>query len=105
MVTIDAHVHQPLLHRRIVYHIGGPFVALDVVALILPVVGIEVSEIYFVALVVLHFLDGMRIVGTGKVDAIAVEVSEEGAVAGLTIAESGPVLVVAGRRGVSGSEV
>ena len=105
MVAIDAHIHQPLLHRWVVDYIGGPFVALDVVALILPVVGIEVSEINFGALIVLHFLDGVRIVSTGEVDAIAVEVSEEGAVAGLAIAESGPVLVVAGGGGVTGSKV
>ena len=105
MVTIDAHIHQPLFHCGVVNHVGRPLVALDVVALVLPVVGIEVAEIDFVALMVLHFFYSVRIVGTRVVDAIAVEVGKKRAVAGFAIAESGPVLVIAGRGGVACAEV
>jgi len=98
VVTIQTHIHTPLLHGLVVDDIRSPLHTLHGIALKLPAIGIEVAESHFLALIVLHLFDDVSGVSIFKINQFTIHVSKK-TVAGsgilLTSFEGVPYLIVA----------
>ena len=86
MVTVQRFVQQPFLHRGVIHHVGRPLVACHRRTLILPAVGIEVTERHGFAQVVLHLDNPMRAVGIGKAHLLACGIGKKRTVRGFSTA-------------------
>ena len=98
VVTIQTHIHTPLLHGLVVDDIRSPLHTLHRIALKLPAVGIEVTESHLFTLAVLHLPDDVDAVGILEINQFPIHVSKK-TVAGtgilFTRLEGVPYLVVA----------
>ena len=108
MVTIQTHVHTPLLHGLVVDDIRSPLHTLHRIALKLPAVGIEVTESHLLALAVLHLLDDVGAVGILEINGFSIHVSKK-TVAGtgilFTRLEGVPYLVAARSIGLASAQM
>ena len=98
VVTIQTHIHTPLLHGLVVDDIRSPLHTLHGIALKLPAMDIEVIESHFLALIVLHLFDDVSGVSIFKINQFAIHVSKKtvtGSGIFLTRLKGVPYLIVA----------
>ena len=77
VVTIQTHIHTPLLHGLVVDDIRSPLHTLHGIALKLPAIGIEVTESHLLALAILHLLDDVSAVGILEINGFSIHVSKK----------------------------
>ena len=107
-VTVEAHIHTPLLHSLVVYDVRCPLHALHGVAFLLPSVSVEVAELNGLARMVLDGCHGVCGVSVRVVDERATQIAEEavgGSGVALVCLKYCPLLIILSGSGLASAKV